>query len=377
MLAIAQDLDAIDKDMRHARAVLMRIARQRVILHLRGIEYGDIGIIARLEVAAVAQLEVVRRQAREPPHSILEPDQPFIADIFADDAREAAISAGMGMITQESAFIGNRTGIRTEADPGQLDLFAQVVLGHAEVEREDAAVVLDEQVDEGVLRFFAALSRHLAQAHALIAAHFRLGETAEHDAIRAILLIHILPTLRWQQHIGFDAPARGRVFQPLDHTREAAIMRPGGNAGGQARAAVRVGIHIGSERQAILPRRLDALDDLVHLMPVGFARRFEMIDLARHAGRAHDLQQLVQGLVKCLAFAAQVRDVHAIVLGHHAAELDQLGGILVGGWRINQRGRHAHGALAHGFVQQALHLVHLAAAHGPVVIAGGMDAQGG
>ena len=59
MVAIAQDLHAIDKYVRHALAVAMRIAGHGVVLHFRRIEDGQIGKVARFDVAAIFELEIV------------------------------------------------------------------------------------------------------------------------------------------------------------------------------------------------------------------------------------------------------------------------------------------------------------------------------
>ena len=104
MLASAQHLRPVDEDVNHALAVLMRIAGNGMVLHQRRIEYGDIGEAAGLEITALAQLQIVGGQTGQAAHGVFQLDQAFIADVFADDAGEAAISARMRMITEEGAL---------------------------------------------------------------------------------------------------------------------------------------------------------------------------------------------------------------------------------------------------------------------------------
>ena len=53
VLAIAQNLRPVDKDMNHTFAVMMRITRNRMILHPRRIKDGDIGEVTRFEITAI------------------------------------------------------------------------------------------------------------------------------------------------------------------------------------------------------------------------------------------------------------------------------------------------------------------------------------
>ena len=132
-----------------------------------------------------------------------------------------------------------------------------------------------------------------------------------------------------------------RVGDPLEERVVSAGARPRRDAGVEAGRARGVGVHVGGDAQPLPPRLLHLRDGLVHLGPVGGARRLEVVDLGRHAGLARDGDQLVHRLQEPVALAAQVRDVAAAVGRRRLAQLDQLLGRGVGPGRVDQRGADA------------------------------------
>ena len=154
-------------------------------------------------------------------------------------------------------------------------------------------------------------------------------------------------------------------------------MRPNGNAGRQTSAAIGIGVHIGRQWQTFSADFLNFGDGRLHLRPVLPTGGLEMINLASRAALTHDVNHLVQSLKKLRAFTAKMRDVHPIILGDNAAQFDKLFCGLIGRRRINQSGRHAHGALLHGLMQQTFHRRHLACCDWTVIIAGRVDSQSG
>src|SRR5439155_2622283 len=63
----------------------------------------------------------------------------------------------------ETSLGRRRFGVRTEADPRLADLLADIVVGHQEVDRLDAAAVLDDQIDGRIFRRDAAHARHFGE----------------------------------------------------------------------------------------------------------------------------------------------------------------------------------------------------------------------
>src|ERR1035438_9264138 len=93
MLAVFQDVHAIDEYIAHARRILMRLLECRVVLNGGGIEDHDIGEVARPERAAAVELKVLRGQRSQPPYGPLEGNEPFIADILAQQPGDVAKGA--------------------------------------------------------------------------------------------------------------------------------------------------------------------------------------------------------------------------------------------------------------------------------------------
>ena len=167
----------------------------------------------------------------------------------------------MGDVVEEDALRRLRFGVRAEADPGQLHLAAQVVLGHAEVHGEDAALVLDDEVDQRVGGGVAAALLHdVGEGHALQRLHVRLAQTGQQDVLRRQHEAAILPVDAWLCHLRGDAGAHGGVAQTFDQGRDAAFVGPGRDAGIEAGAGEGVGVHVSGERQAFRARRLDGRD---------------------------------------------------------------------------------------------------------------------
>ncbi len=81
-----------------------------------------------------------------------------------------------------------------------------------------------------------------------------------------------------------------------------------------------------------------------------------MPDLDGDVGFAADARGLVDRFEHGVAFAAHVRGVDAAVGAGCAGKGDELRGFGVGCGRVLQRGRNAHGAVAHRLANEVLHL---------------------
>ena len=131
--------------------------------------------------------------------------------------------------------------------------------------------------------------------------------------------------------------ARRRIAQPLVGLVVAAVQHPRRHRGVEPGRAGGVGVHVGGDLQALLPRRLDLRDHLVHLRPVRLAGGLEVVDLGRDLRLAADADQLVDRFEQAVPLAAHVRDVLAAVLRRDLAQLDQL----LGRWRRTPARRSA------------------------------------
>jgi hypothetical protein len=101
-----------------------------------------------------------------------------------------------------------------------------------------------------------------------------------------------------------------------------------------------------------------------------------LINLDRQLRLARNAQRLVDRFEEFVAFAADMRDIHAAVLGRDLAQLDEFfcGGIRRG--RVDQRRGDAHRAFFHRFGHEGLHRLELRRRRRDVVPAEHVDSNG-
>src|SRR3954454_2030611 len=83
-----------------------------------------------------------------------------LAHVLRKHAREISVGPWMVGGQQENAFWRIALLIRPEAYPRKSNLTADVVLTHQEIRNADSAVVLDDQIDSGILGRHASLLRN-------------------------------------------------------------------------------------------------------------------------------------------------------------------------------------------------------------------------
>ena len=79
-------------------------------------------------------------------------------------------------------------------------------------------------------------------------------------------------------------------------------------------------------------------------------------DLHGRAGLLADADRLPYGVEQAVSFVADVADVQAAVLRHHAVEFDQLFRLREGAWHVHQACRQPGGAGRHPLSEMILHL---------------------
>ena len=183
-----------------------------------------------------------------------------------------------------------RSGVGAERHPRERDFFANVVHRHAEVNALDAAVILEHEVDDGVLRRLAPDASRLGDgfAHEFFAQLLVL-EPDHHDAFRR-LVGELLAQVAEQPlaRLGFTHAVHPRLVPALLHPRRDHASQAGGTGV--------VCVHVGGDLQAVLLRLLNTPDQLVELVPIPPARRLEVINLRPDTGLACDVEQLVERL---------------------------------------------------------------------------------
>ncbi len=121
---------------------------------------------------------------------------------------------------------------------------------------------------------------------------------------------------------------------------------------------VHPGVKIADNLQPASAGAVDDAQGFVHLAEI--LREFGLVmgDRTRDAGFFADTHQFMGRFNQCIALAAHVRDVNAVVLGHHLAQLDDFLGGTVAAPRIAQPGRHTESAFFHRFAHQLFHPFH-------------------
>jgi hypothetical protein len=127
----------------------------------------------------VLQAEAGRGEAGELMDGGFERQELLVADVFAEQAGEVAVGAGVGGELEVFALGGDGAGVGTESHPGQGDLAADVFLGHEEVGDGDAALVLDDEVHGGVFGRGPAEAGDFGEGFAGVLAEAGVGEAEQ------------------------------------------------------------------------------------------------------------------------------------------------------------------------------------------------------
>src|SRR6185436_19233908 len=96
MLAVFQDLRAVDEYVAHADRVLMRVLERGSVGDSGWIEDDNVGEHALPDEAALLQLEVRGRQSAQPVDRLLERNHVLLSHVHAEEPGEVAVGARMG-----------------------------------------------------------------------------------------------------------------------------------------------------------------------------------------------------------------------------------------------------------------------------------------
>lgn len=129
-----------------------------------------------------------------------------------------------------------------------------------------------------------------------------------------------------------------------------------------------VGILVGGHFLAFLACLLDQGDGIACLAKGGLARGLQVRDVDRQACFPADLQRFLNGRQQAGAFISNVADVKTAMAGRNLGQRNQLAGVGVGSWVVDQAGREGPGAVLHRLVHQLLHAFQLLGRGRPVGI---------
>ncbi len=356
----------------------MRLVEGREIGDLRRVEYRDVGVAALRQATAILQLEARGGQARQAPNRVLQRRHLLIAHIAAQEARKRAVSAWMRVAQQERPFRRRRLGVRADVHPRLRQAELHVVFGHQEVRRADTRVILDHEIDRGILGRNAAHLRDLGERLAGQRLEL-LGLEADqqHALRRAGGEQQALPLHVRVAHLGDDFLADIRLLQLCDPAVDTALLHPRRHRSIEPGRSRRVCIHVRRDRQTLLARGFDLGDGLSHLRPVLLTRGLQVISLRMYFALARDTDQLVERFEKAIAFAAHVRDVAAAELTGSARERDQFFGLRIRSGCVDEGAADAERAFAHRLAHQLLHMLQLGGRGRTVVVTYDVLARGG
>ena len=119
---------------------------------LFGVEDHHVGEQSRPEQAAIDQPGLGGIQRRHLAHGVFEPQELAIADVFAQDARERAEAARVGMTATERSLDRQGRAVGADRAPGLNQREVHVLLGVMGVDRADRPVLFDQEVEEHVER---------------------------------------------------------------------------------------------------------------------------------------------------------------------------------------------------------------------------------
>jgi hypothetical protein len=104
VLAVLEDLAAVDEDVDHTGGVLVRIGEGGMILDCGWVKDHDIGVVAGREAATPVQLKVGGGQRGQPTDRLLQRDEPFVTHILAQEPGKGPVGAGVGTGPEKDAL---------------------------------------------------------------------------------------------------------------------------------------------------------------------------------------------------------------------------------------------------------------------------------
>ena len=195
-----------------------------------------------------------------------------------------------------------------------------------EVDGRDGAVVVDQQVEQGVDAGLAHRGDHLVHALAFVLLVLGVRHRNQQHAVPAAGGgVVVVPVRAGDAVIDlvFEARAQRGVLEALDQRPRSALVRPWRNDAREVVLSGAVGIHVRSDIQAITARLHDARHQLGHLAPQLAVGELQMNDVHRHTGFAPNPDCLGHRLENALPLRSQVGRIDAAELGTRAAQRDE------------------------------------------------------
>ena len=181
-----------------------------------------------LQAPAILDADLVGVHARHLLHGVGQRDGLQFADVAPEHARERAVVAGVRVGPAGRAIGVDRAPVGSDRRPRLLQDQLHVRLGVMEEDRGDAAVLLDQHVEQHIGGMAAARRDQLAHAPALERCVSFVFERDEDHAAPAVACceVVVVPVRQAVHHLVAHPLARRRVPEALEHLLAAAVVRP-------------------------------------------------------------------------------------------------------------------------------------------------------
>src|SRR5687768_152921 len=318
-----------------------RLVRRCEVPHRQRIEEHQVSELARRDPTAVDDSDVARGQTRHLPNGLFQREQPPLANVFAEDARERAKAARVPAVECTiAAHVGERP-------PEQL---LDVALVHA---RSDHA--------------FRRATRPLLHRDRLTnEGHERRRRVR--PSCRGDLRHRLANVRRVGIEPGEQETIRRRHLAQHELGGLAIVEVTLGKQNRQRRLPVGIGIDVGGDVDARRARPLERAQEAVRLPPQAPHRELDVRYLNREVRLTTDRDDLLDRCPEVAILASHVADVSTPERGGDLCQLDDLAGRRVDSGIVFEPGREPERAGRHLGPQKVLHATYLVGSRGATVV---------
>ncbi len=178
--------------------------------------------------------------------------------------------------------------------------------------------------------------------------------------------ILVLPRRGRLEDLRLDLRARGGIDQPLHHRVSTTLACPNRQTGVQGIAAGDIGVLIGGNVEALLPRLLEPLQHHGHATPILLVGRLQVMNRRGHVRLARDAEHLVEAGVDLVGLGSLVRDVAAAEAARDPGQPNQLLGPGEAVGHVLERCREAERPGLHCVGHLSLHFLELGWGRGAI-----------
>src|SRR5215510_12126877 len=373
VLSVLDDEAPVHQHLLDARRILVRLLVGSAVGDAPRVEHDEVGAGAHGDDAAILQPEAAGRQLRHLVDRLRQAQDPLLACVLAQNAWKRAIAPGMWLARRQLAVRRERRAVRADHHGRMGQRATQIALVELEQNHIPLAAFIDNQLERGVERVHPSLGGDLRDALALGILASSAG--GHHDVLPPDTVQEALARRR-RLDVAPDARAFLRIGQALEHGVDPALERPVRQERPERRAGGGVRIDVRHDVEPLGSRRVDQLERLGDLAPVGTARRLHVADLDRQIALAPDVDRLSHRVEERGSLAPDVARIEAPMARGGRGEGHHLVGRRIGAGSIDEPGRQPPRPVLDAVGDVALHPAELRGGRGTAREAHRRDAQG-